>query len=104
MRRHWEIRGSKLDGKWRKNINCHVVADNIMLALHLAAQKHPTADWFAVEHRGHVDLIQQDDRLDRSIDDGFGSVWPLCEREDCGLHVVRPGCAQCQRADCPQSR
>lgn len=29
------------------------------------------------------------------IDDGFGSVWKMCDRVNCGLHVVRPGKAQC---------
>jgi hypothetical protein len=27
--------------------------------------------------------------------DGFGSCWNLCQRSDCGLHVVRPGKVQC---------
>lgn len=31
----------------------------------------------------------------RWIDDGFGSWWKLCEKEDCGLQVVRPGKVQC---------
>lgn len=34
---------------------------------------------------------------ERTIDDGFGGVWVLCERDDrpCGLEVVRPGKTQC---------
>jgi hypothetical protein len=31
----------------------------------------------------------------REIDDGFGGVWELCNRSNCGLEVVRPGKAQC---------
>lgn len=34
-----------------------------------------------------------------TIDDGFGSEWPLCDKPDCQLHVVRPGKAECQRCD-----
>lgn len=41
--------------------------------------------------------------IDRSLDvgpdqvvtDGFGSEWLKCDRNDCDLHVVRPGKAQC---------
>ena len=29
-----------------------------------------------------------------TVEDGFGSVWVKCS-SDCGLHVVRPGKAQC---------
>lgn len=32
---------------------------------------------------------------ERTIEDGFGSCWELCDRQDCGLQVVRPGKAQC---------
>lgn len=31
----------------------------------------------------------------REICDGFGSCWNLCQRSDCGLHIVRPGKVQC---------
>jgi len=31
----------------------------------------------------------------RTIEDGFGSVWELCRRANCGLEVVRPGKSQC---------
>lgn len=31
-----------------------------------------------------------------TVDDGFGSVWPMCDRPDCDLHVVRPGVARCE--------
>lgn len=30
-----------------------------------------------------------------TILDGFGSEWSKCSRQDCGLHVVRPGKVQC---------
>ena len=29
------------------------------------------------------------------VEDGFGSSWNLCDKKDCGLHVVRPGKVQC---------
>jgi len=32
---------------------------------------------------------------DLYVEDGFGSVWRKCGREECDLHVVRPGKAQC---------
>lgn len=31
----------------------------------------------------------------RTIEDGFGSIWVMCDRDDCGLEVVRPGKCQC---------
>ena len=34
-------------------------------------------------------------RKSKNINDGFGSTWQLCSRQDCGLHVVRPGKVQC---------
>lgn len=38
-------------------------------------------------------------RFEDTISDGFGSEWAKCRRPDCGLHVVRPGKAQC---DCEE--
>ena len=39
------------------------------------------------------------------IDDGFGNKWHRCKLEsDCGLHVVRPGKAQCWCQDQESSR
>lgn len=36
------------------------------------------------------------------IEDGFGNTWSKCERENCGLHVVRPGKVQCDcEFECP---
>lgn len=32
----------------------------------------------------------------RWIEDGFGNYWELCDREDCGLQIVRPGKVQCE--------
>jgi len=29
------------------------------------------------------------------LDDGFGNCWEKCNKEDCGLEVVRPGKVQC---------
>jgi hypothetical protein len=29
------------------------------------------------------------------ISDGFGNEWSLCDRQPCGLEVVRPGKVQC---------
>ena len=31
----------------------------------------------------------------RTVEDGFGSVWVMCDRERCGIQVVRPGKCQC---------
>lgn len=35
-----------------------------------------------------------------SITDGFGGKWLKCGRADCGLHVARPGKAQCHADGC----
>lgn len=38
----------------------------------------------------------------RWVEDGCGSCWVMCDREDCDLHVVRPGKAQCKcEFECP---
>lgn len=34
-----------------------------------------------------------------TVDDGFGTTWPMCDRPDCELHVVRPGVARCYRCE-----
>lgn len=39
-----------------------------------------------------------DDKI-RIISDGFSCEWQLCDKEDCQLHVVRPGKAQCDLCD-----
>ena len=36
---------------------------------------------------------------DRTLYDGHGTIWEKCDRVDCGLHVVRPGKAQCPCED-----
>lgn len=36
-----------------------------------------------------------DDSQVTELDDGFGNVWEKCDRDDCGLQIVRPGKAQC---------
>lgn len=33
----------------------------------------------------------------RTLDDGLGSAWEKCAREDCALEIVRPGKVQCDR-------
>ncbi|MBV6514082.1 MAG: hypothetical protein FMNOHCHN_03672 [Ignavibacteriaceae bacterium] len=33
--------------------------------------------------------------VSRTISDGLGSEWSKCSKQDCGLHVVRPGKVQC---------
>jgi DNA repair exonuclease SbcCD ATPase subunit len=35
----------------------------------------------------------------RLLDDGFGNMWYMCKRADCGLEVVRPGKVQCGRCE-----
>lgn len=38
-----------------------------------------------------------------TLDDGFGNVWSLCDRQPCDLEIVRPGKVQCpcDRGDGP---
>ena len=58
--RHYQINGSEPqeNKQWRKNIVCHVVADNAIRAMELAMAKHPNMDIFALNHRGEVDIIE----------------------------------------------
>ena len=37
------------------------------------------------------------DAAARVLDDGFGNVWTKCHEPECGLEIVRPGKAQCER-------
>lgn len=38
----------------------------------------------------------------RVVEDGYGGCWDMCERENCDLHVVRPGKVQCTcEFECP---
>jgi hypothetical protein len=37
--------------------------------------------------------------MSRLIGDGFGTHWYKCDREDCGLQVVRPGRAKCAHGE-----
>lgn len=30
-----------------------------------------------------------------TVEDGFGGIWKMCDRVNCGLQVVRPGKVQC---------
>lgn len=32
----------------------------------------------------------------REVNDGFGTIGVMCDREDCDLQVVRPGKFQCR--------
>ena len=42
--------------------------------------------------------------MSRMISDGFGTSWHKCDREDCGLQIVRPGKAQCAHGEpCPSA-
>jgi hypothetical protein len=36
------------------------------------------------------------------LEDGFGSIWRKCNKEDCGKFVVRPGKVDCYNGDCPE--
>ena len=38
-------------------------------------------------------------RRPRTVEDGFGSTWEMCDRSGCELHVVRPGTARCYRCE-----
>lgn len=41
---------------------------------------------------------------ERYLTDGHGSLWSKCALgESCGLHVVRPGKADCYAVDCPRN-
>ena len=43
--------------------------------------------------------------MSTEISDGFGNSWAKCAlQQDCGLHVVRPGKADCWCFDCDASR
>jgi hypothetical protein len=46
----------------------------------------------------YTNLIRE--RCGQLVSDGFGNRWYKCHwREDCGLHVVRPGKVQCSTRD-----
>jgi hypothetical protein len=51
---------------------------------------------FSEQYRENYDSIFRKEERSRLLDDGFGNVWMKCEREDCDLHIVRPGKVQCQ--------
>jgi hypothetical protein len=38
---------------------------------------------------------------DNLITDGHGNWWERCERDDCDLHITRPGEADCHHDQCP---
>jgi hypothetical protein len=43
--------------------------------------------------------------MSTDISDGFGNSWERCKLgDDCGLHVVRPGKADCWCFDCDESK
>ena len=43
--------------------------------------------------------------MSTEISDGFGNSWAKCAlQQDCGLHVVRPGKADCWCFDCDESK
>lgn len=43
--------------------------------------------------------------MSTDISDGFGNSWSRCKLGgDCGLHIVRPGEADCWCYDCDASR
>ena len=43
--------------------------------------------------------------MSADINDGFGNNWAKCAlQQDCGLHVVRPGKADCWCFDCDESK
>lgn len=62
--RHFEINGSiqEIDKKWRTNLTCHVVAETAQRALQLAVDKHAGFDVFSLNHRGRVDIIEDDEQ------------------------------------------
>lgn len=38
---------------------------------------------------------------DDMITDGHGNWWERCKRDDCDLHITRPGEADCHHDQCP---
>jgi hypothetical protein len=42
------------------------------------------------------------EKCDEWLEDGFGSIWRKCNKEDCGKFVVRPGKVDCYNGDCPE--
>jgi hypothetical protein len=38
----------------------------------------------------------------RLMTDGHGNWWERCNRDDCDLHITRPGEADCHHDDCPE--
>lgn len=66
--RHWEVGGSlpPEEGRnWRKNVVLHIVTATVERALVLARVKHPELMIHRVEHRGQLDIIDdQSDQVD----------------------------------------
>jgi hypothetical protein len=44
------------------------------------------------------------EKCDEWLEDGFGSIWRKCNKEDCGKFVVRPGKVDCYNGDCPEEK
>jgi hypothetical protein len=42
------------------------------------------------------------EKCDEWLEDGFGSIWRKCNKEDCGKFVVRPGKVDCYNGACPE--
>ena len=60
-RKHFEIMGSErdLEKRHRVNITCHVVAESAERALLLALERHPGMEVWSLQHKGRVDIIQE---------------------------------------------
>jgi hypothetical protein len=51
----------------------------------------------------HIDeIVSGAEKCDEWLEDGFGSIWRKCNKEDCGKFVVRPGKVDCYNGDCPE--
>jgi hypothetical protein len=63
MKHHYEVTGSlppKPERQWRTNRIAHVVAPNAKRAIELVEALHPGIEVFTVLHRGHIDIIEDD--------------------------------------------
>lgn len=63
---------------------------------------NPAAFRFA-EAYAAAQLAEKEREIERlnphTVEDGFGSSWPPCEKHDCSMQVMRPGDARCPHCE-----
>lgn len=84
---HWTVQLPHQCDEWE-------IGDAAQLAVFIA-EAQAVAEWLSRPEEMEGD--------ERTVDDGFGNVWVCCSREDCDLHVVRPGKVQCSKRPCEQA-